>query len=134
MFDDDWVTTRRAVRDRAPPSRSLAWGFAYLYVAVQIVWPKLVHRLRSTLTRPRTWFELLYLSITTLTSTGLSDVIRRGGRTRGPFVMIEQIAGIMYVALIVARLVGLTIARSSAAGPDGGTVQLLDRGQARAGA
>ena len=27
------------------------------------------------------------------------------------FVMIEQIAGMLYLALVVARLVGLTIAR-----------------------
>jgi hypothetical protein len=28
------------------------------------------------------------------------------------FVMVEQVAGVLYVALVVARLVGLTVARS----------------------
>ena len=36
-------------------------------------------------------------------------------------VMIEQVAGVLYVALVVARLVGLTVARASVRagqGPD----------------
>ena len=54
--------------------------------------------------------ELLFLSVTTLTSTGLSDVVPVRPNARS-FVMIEQIAGMLYLALVVARLVGLTIAR-----------------------
>jgi len=44
-----------------------------------------------------------------LTSTGLSDVIPITGQARA-VVMIEQLAGLGYVALFVSRLVGLTIA------------------------
>ena len=54
--------------------------------------------------------ELLYLSFTTLTSVGLSDITPILPNARS-FVMIEQVSGVMYVALVVARLVGLTIAR-----------------------
>ena len=59
--------------------------------------------------QPRTWMELLFLSFTNLTSTGLSDVIPITGEARA-VVMIEQLAGLGYVALFVSRLVGLTIA------------------------
>jgi hypothetical protein len=54
--------------------------------------------------------ELLFLSFTTLTSTGLSDVIPIQPFARG-LVMIEQLAGLAYVAMLVSRLVGLTVMR-----------------------
>ncbi|MGH7570370.1 MAG: ion channel [Gemmatimonadota bacterium] len=88
----------------------VAWAFAYLFMAVQIVWPgSFIAALHSE--SPRTWFELLFLSFTTLTSTGLSDIqaVRPHARS---VVMIEQVAGLMYVALVVARLVGLTLAHA----------------------
>jgi hypothetical protein len=56
----------------------------------------------------RTWFELLFLSFTTLTSVGLSDVTPVLAHARS-FVIVEQVAGVLYVALVVARLVGLTV-------------------------
>src|SRR4051794_11951074 len=52
----------------------LAWGFAYLYSAVQVIWPGSFTAAIAP-DAPRTWFELLFLSFTTLTSTGLSDVL-----------------------------------------------------------
>jgi hypothetical protein len=56
--------------------------------------------------------ELLFLSFTTLTSTGLSDVVpvKDVGRA---LVMIEQLAGLTYVAMLVSRLVGLTVLNRS---------------------
>jgi hypothetical protein len=87
----------------------VAWAFAYLYVAVQILWPgSFVAAVAPE--APRTWVELLFLSFTTLTSTGLSDVVPVSGQARS-IVMIEQVAGLMYVALVISRIVGLTIAR-----------------------
>ena len=62
---------------------------------------------------PRTWVELLFLSFTTLTSTGLSDVLPVLPHARSA-VMIEQVAGLMYVALVISRIVGLTIYRGAA--------------------
>ncbi|HET7169769.1 MAG TPA: ion channel [Candidatus Limnocylindrales bacterium] len=87
----------------------VAWAFAYLYVAIQILWPgSFVAAVDPA--APRTWVELLFLSFTTLTSTGLSDVIPVLPHARA-VVMIEQVAGLMYVALVISRIVGLTIAR-----------------------
>ena len=54
--------------------------------------------------------ELLFLSYTTLTSTGLSDVVPVLPNARS-FVMIEQLAGVGFVAMLVSRMVGLTIMR-----------------------
>jgi hypothetical protein len=87
----------------------VAWGFAYIYLAVQIVWPGSFTAAVDS-EQPRRWIELLFLSFTTLTSTGLSDVVPIGGQARA-VSMIEQLAGLGYVALFVSRVVGLTIAR-----------------------
>jgi Ion channel len=87
----------------------VAWAFAYVYTVCQAVEPgsftAAVHPHAD-----RTWMELLFLSFTTLTSTGLSDVIPIQPFARG-LVMIEQLAGLAYVAMLVSRLVGLTVMR-----------------------
>ena len=59
-----------------------------------------------------TFFDLLFLSFTNLTSVGLSDIVPVLGHARS-LVMVEQVAGVLYVALVVARLVGLTVARQA---------------------
>lgn len=87
----------------------VAWAFAYLYVAVQVIWPGSFTAAVEP-GSPRTWVELLFLSFTTLTSTGLSDVVPVLGQARA-LVMIEQVAGLMYVALVISRIVGLTLYR-----------------------
>ena len=47
-----------------------------------------------------------------LTSVGLSDVLPVGAHARS-LVMVEQVAGVLYVALVIARLVGLTAVRGA---------------------
>ena len=54
--------------------------------------------------------ELLFLSFTTLSSTGLSDVVPVQAFARS-LVMIEQLAGVGYVAMVVSRLIGLLVLR-----------------------
>lgn len=90
----------------------VAWAFAYLFVAVQVVWPGSFTAAVDP-GSPRTWVELLFLSFTTLTSTGLSDVVPIEPHARA-LVMIEQVAGLMYVALVISRIVGLTLYRERA--------------------
>ena len=89
----------------------VAWAFAYTYVVCQAIWPD-SFTAAVVPAEPRTWMELLYLSFTTLTSTGLSDVIPVKSFARS-LVMIEQLAGLAYVAMLVSRLVGLTVLRRS---------------------
>lgn len=91
----------------------VAWAFAYLYVAIQIAWPgSFIAAVDPDLAR--TWVELLFLSFTNLTSTGLSDVVPVLPQARG-LVMIEQLAGLLYVALVISRIVGLTVNRERSA-------------------
>jgi hypothetical protein len=90
----------------------VAWGFAYTFMAVQVIWPGSFTAAIAP-DAPRTWFELLFLSFTNLTSVGLSDITPVLPNARS-WVMIEQVAGLMYVALVISRIVGLTIARQRA--------------------
>jgi hypothetical protein len=87
----------------------VAWGFAHAFMAVQIVWPGSFTAAADP-DAQRTWFELLFLSFTNLTSVGLSDITPILPQARS-VVMIEQVAGLMYVALVISRVVGLQITR-----------------------
>jgi hypothetical protein len=90
----------------------VAWAFAYVYAAAQIIWPgSFIAAVDPS--APRSWVELLFLSITTLTATGLSDIIPIEPHARS-LVAIEQIAGLMYVALVISRVIGLTLFRERA--------------------
>jgi hypothetical protein len=90
----------------------VAWAFAYTYTVCQAVEPGSFNAATNP-TGDRSWMELLFLSFTTLTSTGLSDVgpVKAFARS---LVMLEQMAGLAYVALVVSRLVGLTVLRRAA--------------------
>ena len=111
MFTD-YEVTRDELFATGATFTVVAWAFAYLFVATQVLWPNsFVAAIDSE--QPRSWVELLFLSFTTLTSTGLSDVVPVMAQARA-LVMIEQVAGVMYLALVVSRLVGLTLARHRA--------------------
>jgi hypothetical protein len=77
----------------------LAWAFAYMFVVCQGLLP-------GSFGPERSWFELLYLSVAVLSSVGLSDVLPTLPMARA-LVMLESLGGIMYVALVVSRLIGL---------------------------
>jgi hypothetical protein len=87
----------------------VAWAFAYLFQVVQAADPGSFTAAVDPESQ-RTWMELLFLSFTTLTSTGLSDVVPVQPFARS-VVMIEQLAGVAYVAMVVSRLVGLMVMR-----------------------
>ncbi len=54
--------------------------------------------------------ELLFLSISVLSSVGLSDILPVTGMARA-LVMLESFAGVMYIALVVSRLIGIAMPR-----------------------
>ena len=87
----------------------LAWGFAYAFFVCQAIYPDSFVGIVQP-ERPRRWLELLYLSFSCLSATGLSDVVPLGSPAR-VLVMLEQFAGIGYIATVVSRLIGLTIIR-----------------------
>ena len=85
----------------------VAWAFAYAYTVCQALDPGSFTAAVDP-SADRSWIELLFLSFTTLSSTGLSDVVPIQPFARS-LSMLEQIAGIAYVALVVSRLVGLLV-------------------------
>jgi hypothetical protein len=105
LFADERVT-RDELFATGAAFTVVAWGFAYLYAAAQVLWPGSFVGAGGP--GDRSWFDLLFLSFTTLTSVGLSDVLPVLPHARS-LVMVEQVAGVLYVALVVARLVGLTV-------------------------
>jgi len=102
LFHDE-IVTRDELYATGAAFTVVAWAFAYVYAAAQVVWP-------GSFGEARQWFDLLYLSFTTLTSVGLSDIVPVLPNARS-LVMLEQVAGVFYVALVVARLVGLAARR-----------------------
>lgn len=85
----------------------LAWGFTHLYLVVQALAPhSFAAAVNSEL--PRTWTELNYLSFALLSSTGIGDVIPLTVHARA-LASIEMFVGLMYLASVVARLIGLTM-------------------------
>jgi len=87
----------------------VAWAFAYSFTVLQAIEPRSFTAAIDP-TGERTWIELLFLSFTTLSSTGLSDVIPVKPFARS-LVMMEQLAGVAYIAMVVSRLVSLTVLR-----------------------
>jgi hypothetical protein len=85
----------------------VAWAFAYTFTVCQAIDPGSFTAAIDP-ADDRSWMELLFLSFTTLTSTGLSDVVPVQPFARA-LVMVEQIAGVTYIAMLVSRLVALTV-------------------------
>jgi hypothetical protein len=107
----DHVITRDELFAVGATFTLLAWAFAYAYLVVQAIEP---HSFTAAVdpNGDRSWIEVLFLSFTTLTSTGLSDVIPVKPFARS-LVMVEQLAGLAYVAVLVSRLVALTVRRAN---------------------
>lgn len=87
----------------------IAWGFAYLYLVCQISLPESFIG-GTNPGQPRSFLELLFLSFTTLSATGSGDILPIGSAAR-VLVMLEQFAGVAYIAVVVSRLIGMTIIR-----------------------
>ncbi len=108
MMSDHRVTTDELFAAGATFTL-LAWGFAYAFLVCQAWYPGSFTGAVEP-ERPRAWLELLFLSFTNLSAVGLGDVIPLGSTAR-VLVMLEQFAGVGYVAVVVSRLIGLTMLR-----------------------
>jgi hypothetical protein len=105
----DHVVTRDELWAVGATFTLVAWGFAHVYTVCQAVDPGSFTAAQDP-GGDRTWMELLFLSFTTLSSVGLSDVVPLRPFARG-LVMIEMLAGLGYVAMVVSRLIGMLVAR-----------------------
>lgn len=85
----------------------LAWGFTYLFVVLQAVQPGSFMAAVNP-GEPRSWTELMFLSFALLSSTGIGDVVPVRPMARA-LASLEMFAGVMYLAAVVSRLIGLTL-------------------------
>ena len=86
----------------------LAWAFAFSFSVCQQWYPgSFIAAVDPQ--APRSWMELLFLSFSVLSGVGLSDIVPVQPQARA-LVMLEQFAGVMYIAVVVSRLIGLTLA------------------------
>ena len=102
----DWVATTDELFAAGATFTLLAWAFAYVFVVCQALSPGSFGAVEAGATR--TWMELLFLSVAVLSSVGLSDVMPVTPMARG-IVLIEAFAGVMYLALVVSRLISLSV-------------------------
>ncbi|MBN1312099.1 MAG: two pore domain potassium channel family protein [Anaerolineae bacterium] len=108
MMEDYRVTTDELFAAGATFTL-LAWGFAHAYLVCQEWVP--VSFVSVTQTELQmTFIEALSLSFTNLSATGLGDILAITSPAR-VLVMLEQFTGVGYVAVVVSRLIGMTIVR-----------------------
>lgn len=103
----DWVATTDELFAAGATFTLLAWAFAYAYAACEAAFPGSF----TTSLHPQSacsWTEVLFLSVAVLSSVGLSDILPVTGMARS-LVMLESFAGVMYMALVVSRLISLTM-------------------------
>lgn len=86
----------------------LAWAFAYAFQVCQHWYPGSFTGAINPEAQYRSWMELLFLSFTNLSGTGLTDLVPASSPAR-VLVMLEQFCGVGYLATVVSRLIGLTI-------------------------
>jgi hypothetical protein len=81
----------------------LGIGWAYAYALMQRIDP-------SAFVRPgesvRGFYDLLAMSFGTLTSNGPGDVVVNGTKVKA-LVILEQVVGTLFVAILIARLAGV---------------------------
>ena len=90
----------------------IAWAFTWLFILIQALRPGSFAAAVNP-EQMRSWTELMYLSFALLSSTGIGDVIPLSPIARA-VAAIEMFAGVMYLAAVVSRLIGLTLLH----GPD----------------
>lgn len=85
-----------------------AWGYAHLFLVAQAWSPGSFVGVNPG--QPVTFLELLFLSFTNLSATGLGDIYPVSKMAR-VLLMLEQFTGVGYVAVVVSRLIGMTMLR-----------------------
>lgn len=86
-----------------------AVAFAYLYEVLELVQPGAFSGLPEAGNQSALGDALLYFSLVTLTTVGYGDILPVSGLAR-PLAVLEGVFGTLYLAVMIARLVGLNIA------------------------
>ncbi|MDM1021972.1 ion channel [Acinetobacter sp. VNK23] len=83
----------------------IAWGFAFLYAICQLVLPYSFQNPNQV--QPlQSWLDLLFLSFSLQSATGLSDLMPLSPAAR-VLAMLQMFGGVMYLAVVVSRLIAL---------------------------
>ena len=103
----DRVATRDEFFAAGATFTLLAWAFTHLFVLIQALQPG-TFAAAINASDPRTWTQLNYLSFALLSSTGIGDVIPLTTHARA-VASVEMFVGQMYLAAVVARLIGFSV-------------------------
>ncbi len=104
MFKDDIVTIDELYA-AAATFTLLVWAFALAYSVCQQVYPGSVLAAANP-NNPRSWIELLFMSFSIQSGTGVGDVVPISGPARA-IAALQMFTGVMYIAVVISRLVGL---------------------------
>ncbi len=104
MFQDRYLTKDELFAAGATFTL-MAWGFAFLYNICQLLLPGSFQN-PNQLQGVQSWLDLLFLSFSLQSATGLSDLMPLSPPAR-VIAMLQMFCGVMYLALIVSRLVAL---------------------------
>ncbi|MDN5512182.1 MULTISPECIES: ion channel [unclassified Acinetobacter] len=103
MFEDRYLTQDELFAAGAVFTL-LAWGFAFLYNICQLLVPGSFQN--PNVAGLQSWLDLLFLSFSLQSATGLSDLIPMSAPAR-VLALLQMFCGVMYLALIVSRLIAL---------------------------
>jgi hypothetical protein len=107
----DEVMTRDELFAAANLYVLVAFVFAYLYTAVEHWQPgAFVINAPNDPGGVTRWWDLLYFSFTCVTSVGFGEITPANDHARS-LVMIQQMIGVLYFALVISRLVTLQSGR-----------------------
>jgi ion channel len=90
---------------------AIAWAAAYLLL-VTVQPGAIVMDVARHPNHRMDWFDCVFYSFVTLTSLGYGDIVPMSAQARS-LSILEAVSGIMYVAVLIARLVGLHAAVKS---------------------
>lgn len=106
MFDDRYLT-RDELFAAASVFTLLVWAFAFMYSACQL-WDVNSFNLENG--QARSWVDLIFISFSVQTGTGLSDIVPQSDMAR-VLMSLQMFGAVMYLALIVSRLIALQYIR-----------------------
>jgi hypothetical protein len=103
---EDYRTTTDELYAAAATFTLFVWAFTHLFVLAQALQPGAFSTDPAAV--PKTWSELNHLSFALLSSTGMGNVVAVSAHARA-LASVEMMTGLMYLATVVARLIGFTM-------------------------
>jgi uncharacterized membrane protein len=91
---------------RSPAMSCWRFLWAFIYSLLESLAPGSFDIAHTDPRDPHAFYPLIYFSFTVLTTVGFGDITPATDQARS-LVMIEQMAGVFFVAVLIARLAGL---------------------------